>query len=714
MEQMDDLQKRYLKLLSEKYPTIASASTEIINLSAIMNLPKGTEHALSDIHGEADQFFHVLKNGSGAVRAKIDEEFGNSISMKDKKQLATLIYYPEKKLELIEKEEDDIEDFYRMTFHRLIRVCKRSQSKYTRSKVRKALPKDFAYIIEELLYEREDILNKEAYYNEIINTIIRINRAKEFIVAMCNLIQRLVVDHLHIVGDVFDRGPGAAAIMDRLMSYHSVDIQWGNHDVLWMGAASGHPACIANVIRISARYGNLNTLEDDYGINLMPLANFANTVYGDDSCSLFAIKHVEREDYSISQVEEEVEVKMHKAIAIIQFKLEGQLMMRRPEFHMADRLLLDKINYEKGSITIDGKEYDLLDHNFPTIDPKDPYALSPEEEDIMNRLVTAFKGCEKLQKHIQFFFKQGSLYLCYNDNLYYHGCVPFNEDGTFRDVTLKGKKYSGKALYDFLESCARKGYYMSSDPEERLYGQDIMWFIWSNEDSPVFGKEKMATFERYFINEPSLKEERKDYYYKLIEREDICDMILREFGMDPKRCHIVNGHMPVKFKKGESPIKGNGKLLIIDGGFSKAYAGVDYLGHVLPPQQGAQHIELIPLVFGDGEAPGLRQNGQVIIAPLGVVGVVGGGVRQPGQVPQAPAHQPAAALQVAVFAGSSAQHGGQGFCHRGLLSDHQSHLPLPPFLRWIFSVFWKRCCHRPEGSHNRRCNHSGTAFPAGR
>ena len=571
MEQMDDLQKRYLKLLSEKYPTIASASTEIINLSAIMNLPKGTEHALSDIHGEAEQFFHVLKNGSGAVRAKIDEEFGNSISMKDKKQLATLIYYPEKKLELIEKEEDDIEDFYRMTFHRLIRVCKRSQSKYTRSKVRKALPKDFAYIIEELLYEREDILNKEAYYNEIINTIIRINRAKEFIVAMCNLIQRLVVDHLHIVGDVFDRGPGAAAIMDRLMSYHSVDIQWGNHDVLWMGAASGHPACIANVIRISARYGNLNTLEDDYGINLMPLANFANTVYGDDPCSLFAIKHVEREDYSISQVEEEVEVKMHKAIAIIQFKLEGQLMMRRPEFHMADRLLLDKINYEKGSITIDGKEYDLLDHNFPTIDPKDPYALSPEEEDIMNRLVTAFKGCEKLQTHIQFFFKQGSLYLCYNDNLYYHGCVPFNEDGTFRDVTLKGKKYSGKALYDFLESCARKGYYMSSDPEERLYGQDIMWFIWSNEDSPVFGKEKMATFERYFINEPSLKEERKDYYYKLIEREDICDMILREFGMDPKRCHIVNGHMPVKFKKGESPIKGNGKLLIIDGGFSKAY-----------------------------------------------------------------------------------------------------------------------------------------------
>lgn len=388
---------------------------------------------------------------------------------------------------------------------------------------------------------------------------------------MCNLIQRLVVDHLHIVGDVFDRGPGAAAIMDRLMDYHSVDVQWGNHDVLWMGAASGHPACIANVIRISARYGNLNTLEDDYGINLMPLANFANSVYGDDPCELFGIKHVEREDVSISQVEEEVEVRMHKAIAIIQFKLEGQLMMRRPEFKMSDRLLLDKIDYEKGIITIDGKQYDLLDHHFPTIDPLNPYELSPEEADIMERLETAFMSCEKLQKHIQFLFKHGSLYLCYNDNLYYHGCVPFNEDATFRYVTLKGKKYAGKALYDFLESCTRKGYYMSSDPEERLYGQDIMWFIWSNVDSPVYGKEKMATFERYFINEPSLREERKDYYYKLIEREDICDMILREFGLDPKKSHIVNGHMPVKFKKGESPIKGNGKLLIIDGGFSKAY-----------------------------------------------------------------------------------------------------------------------------------------------
>ena len=562
----------YLTLLSQQYPTVKAASTEIIRLQSRQKLPKLTEHFMSDIHGEYESFLHILKNASGVIKDKITQIYGRTLSERDRQVLATLIYYPEQKLEYIKDEVDDINDWYKITLYRLIEICRVVASKYTRAKIREFLPEAFGSTIDELIHANTDYgSDKETYYNESISTIVELGQADDFIVEISTLIQTLAIGRLHIIGDIFDRGPRADIILDTLTKYHSVDIQWGNHDVLWMGAASGHPACIANVIRISARYGNLNTLEDDYGINLMPLANFANTVYGDDPCSLFAIKHVEREDYSISQVEEEVEVKMHKAIAIIQFKLEGQLMMRRPEFHMADRLLLDKINYEKGSITIDGKEYDLLDHNFPTIDPKDPYALSPEEEDIMNRLVNAFKGCEKLQKHIQFFFKQGSLYLCYNDNLYYHGCVPFNEDGTFRDVTLKGKKYSGKALYDFLESCARKGYYMSSDPEERLYGQDIMWFIWSNEDSPVFGKEKMATFERYFINEPSLKEERKDYYYKLIEREDICDMILREFGMDPKRCHIVNGHMPVKFKKGESPIKGNGKLLIIDGGFSKAY-----------------------------------------------------------------------------------------------------------------------------------------------
>lgn len=561
---------KYLKLLSKKYPTIASASTEIINLEAILNLPKGTEHVVSDLHGEADRFMHILKNGSGAVRAKIEEEFGHCMTMKDKKQLATLIYYPEQKLDLILKEEadEDIEDWYRITLHRLIRMCKRVFAKYTRSKVHKALPDDFAFIIEELIYERSEFDDKEAYYNEIITSIIRIDRARDFIVALCELIQNLVIDHLHIVGDIYDRGPKAVQIMDKLMSYHSVDIQWGNHDILWMGAASGHPACIANVIRICAKYGNLDTLEDDYGINLIPLANLAMQEYADDPCELFAVDH--RTD-EVSQIDVLLEKRMHKAISIIQFKLEGQLIKRRPEFLMKDRLLLDKIDHEKGVVYIDDKAYTMLDGHFPTIDPADPYRLSVSEQEAMDRIVHAFVKCEKLQAHTRFLFKEGSLYLTYNNILYYHGCVPFNEDGTFREVTLKGQTFKGRALYDFLEAYARKGYYMTNQPEEKLYGQDIMWFIWSNENSPVYGKEKMATFERYFLNDRGVQEEKKDYYYKLIEDEAVCRRIISEFGLDPETAHVVNGHMPVKLKSGESPVKGNGKLMIIDGGFSKAY-----------------------------------------------------------------------------------------------------------------------------------------------
>lgn len=568
MSEFNENDLRYLKLLSQKYPTIAAAATEVINLEAILNLPKGTEHVLSDLHGEADRFMHILKNGSGAIKVKIEEEFGHTLSMRDKKRLATLIYYPEQKLELIEKEEEDMDDWYAITLLRLIRMCTRVFSKYTRSKVRKALPKDFAYIIEELIYEREDFADKEDYYNEIISTIIRIHRAKDFIVALCELIQRLVIDHLHIVGDIFDRGPKAAKVMDCLMDYHSVDIQWGNHDVLWMGAASGHAACIANVIRICARYGNLDTLEDDYGINLIPLANLAMSAYAEDDCELFDVKH--RHD-EVSQIDIVLEKRMHKAISMIQFKLEGQLIMRRPEFHMKDRLLLDKIDYEEGVVYIDNEAYPMLDGYFPTIDPYDPYQLSPAEQDVMDRLTRAFVNCEKLQKHTQFLFKAGSLYLTYNNNLYYHGCIPFNEDGSFRSVNLKGHDYSGQELYDFLEAYARKGYYQTHDAEERSYGQDIMWFIWSNENSPVYGKEKMATFERYFLSDRGVQEERKNYYYKFIEQEEYCDKIIREFGLDPANAHVINGHMPVKFKSGESPVKGNGKLMIIDGGFSKAY-----------------------------------------------------------------------------------------------------------------------------------------------
>lgn len=565
---MDEKTIKYLELLAQRYPTIAAASTEIINLEAILNLPKGTEHVLSDLHGEADRFLHILKNGSGAIKIKIEEEFGPSLSMRDKKQLATLIYYPEAKLEMIEKQEEDIEDWYRITLHRLIRMCKRVSSKYTRSKVRKALPPDFAYIIEELLHEREDFPDKEDYYNEIIATIIRIDRAREFIIALCELIQRLVIDHLHIVGDIYDRGPKAVAILDKLMDYHSVDIQWGNHDVLWMGAASGHPACIANVIRICARYGNLDTLEDDYGINLIPLVTFASNTYKLDKCELFGVKQRQNE---VSQLDVDIEKKMHKAISVIQFKLEGQVILRRPDFKMEKRLMLDKINYENGTICIDGKDYPLKDSYFPTIDPNHPYDLSADEKDLMDRLIKAFLNCEKLQRHAKFLFSAGSLYLCYNNNLYFHGCIPFNEDGSFRSVTLHGASYKGKALYDFLEAYARKGYYMTNCPEEKGYGQDIMWYIWSSENSPVYGKAKMATFERYLLSDASLQEERKDFYYKLIEKEEICDKIIEEFGLDPKTAHVINGHMPVKSKAGENPVKGGGKLMIIDGGFSKAY-----------------------------------------------------------------------------------------------------------------------------------------------
>jgi len=568
---MSDLEIKYLKSLSALYPDIASVCTEIINSQAILNLPKGTEHFVSDIHGEYEQFLHVLKNGSGAIRYKIEDVFGNTLSAKDKRSLASLIYYPEEKLEDMihrEKNEEDLLDWYKITLNRLIAVCKETASKYTRSKLRKCLPNDFSYIMEELLSENNRVMDKEAYYNEIFATIIRLDRAKEFIIALSYLIQRLVVDQLHVIGDIFDRGPGAHIIMDRLMEYHSVDFQWGNHDIVWMGAASGHRACIANVIRLSARYNNLNVLEEGYGINLIPLARFALDTYADDPCECFDI-HADEEQQEKYEIE--LNMKMHKAIAIIQFKLEGQLIAKRPEFNMDSRRLLDKINYETGIITIDGKEYPLLDKNFPTIDPKDPYKLSESEEALMQRLKKAFKNCEKLQKHVRFLFSKGGLFLVHNSNLLYHGCVPLNEDGTFREVKIGKYTYSGKSLYEVLEYYARKGYYQQDNLEDYYYGQDIMWYIWSNENSPVYGKEKMATFERYFIDDKQIQQEKKDNYYQLIEKPEVADRIMIEFGLDPSEGHIINGHMPVQLKRGESPVKCGGRVLIIDGGFSKAY-----------------------------------------------------------------------------------------------------------------------------------------------
>lgn len=555
-----------LKSLAREYPNSAAAATEIINLQSILNLPKATEHFLTDIHGEDEQFRHVLRNGSGSVHYKIEEVFGHTISTKDKKSLATLIYYPEEKLEIVQKEEENLTDWYKITLHRLVQLVKRVSSKYTRSKVRKALPKDFAYVIEELIAEKEEIQDKEAYYNEIIHTIIRIGRAPQFIEALCHLTQRMVVDHLHIVGDIFDRGDGAHIIMDMLCDYHSVDIQWGNHDIVWMGAACGHWACIANVIRSAATYGNLSTLEDGYGINLLPLAAFALETYGDDTCEAFAIRHntnYNTKDLSLDQ-------KMHKAIAVMKFKLDGQVIMRNPWFKMDDRLVLNHIDYEKGTITLEGKKYSLLDTHFPTIDPQDPYRLSEAEVLVMERLEGAFVRCEKLQRHVRFMYSKGGMYKIYNGNLLYHGCVPMDENGELSKVQIFEEEYAGRELYDVLEHYAKRGYY-AKDVDERQAGQDILWYIWNGPGSPVFGKDKMTTFERYLVAEKETHKEKKNSYYRLLEQEEVVNRILDDFGLDKSNAHIINGHVPVEQIHGESPIKCGGKLLVIDGGFSKAY-----------------------------------------------------------------------------------------------------------------------------------------------
>ena len=567
MNEQQQMELKYLKSLANQYPNIAAASTEIINLQAILNLPKGTEHFMTDIHGEYEQFNHVLKNGSGAVRRQIDEEFGNTLSNKDKKSLATLIYYPQEKLDIIVQEEENIEDWYKITLHRLVQITKRVASKYTRSKVRKALPKDFSYIIEELITEKFDISDKEGYYNEIIHTIIRIGRAQDFIIALSNLIQRLVIDHLHIVGDIYDRGPGPHVIMDTLMNYHSVDIQWGNHDIVWMGAACGHLPCIATVIRIAVRYGSLDTIEDGYGINLIPLATFALDTYQDVNCDSFAIKY--NTYYNTKDLS--LDMKIHKAIAVMQFKLEGQMIKKHPEFEMDDRLLLDKINYEKKTVTVYGKEYAMKDTEFPTVDPSDPYNLTPDEEQVMARLQQAFLKCEKLQRHVRFLYSNGGLYKIHNSNLLYHGCVPLDEEGNFKSVNVDGRRYRGRELYDVLDNYARKGYYAKNDSIGMRKAQDYIWYTWAGPNSPVFGKDKMTTFERYFIEDKEAHKETKNSYYSMLDDEEILNRILTEFGLDTKKSHIINGHVPVELKKGETPIKCDGKLLIIDGGFSKAY-----------------------------------------------------------------------------------------------------------------------------------------------
>ncbi|AUN13998.1 fructose-1 [[Clostridium] sordellii] len=559
---------RYLNLLSKQYPTISQAANEIINLESILNLPKGTEHFLSDIHGESEPFVHVLRNGSGVVKRKIEELFGDSIMESEKKTLATLVYYPEQKLEIVLKEEENIDDWYKVTLHRIVELCRYASTKYTKDKVRKYLPKDFAYIIEELLNTDCNIDHKKKYYQQIINTIIDTDRSKEFITAISKLIQRLVIDRLHIIGDIYDRGPRPDIIIDTLMDYHSVDIQWGNHDILWMGAAAGQKVCIANALRISARYANLDIVEDIYGINILPLATFALNIYKDDPCEAFLPKISEGE-YNKSEIS--LIAKMHKAISIIQFKLEHEIIKRRPEFNMNHRCLLEKINYERGIITLKGKEYKLKDTNFPTIDPKNPYKLTKEEEVVIDKLKSSFINSEKLQKHTSFLFSKGSIYLNFNSNLLFHGCIPLNEDGSFKKFTIEGIEYKGKELMDKFDSLAREGYFYREGNSQKEYGMDIMWYLWTGEASPLFGKDDMATFERYFIKEKETHKENKNAYFKLRDTENMCNMIFEEFGLDKKESHIINGHVPVECKKGESPMKANGKLIAIDGGFSRAY-----------------------------------------------------------------------------------------------------------------------------------------------
>ena len=576
---MTDLQKykkptteadrRILELLSQNFPNISAASTEIINLEAILNLPKGTEHFVADVHGEYEAFRHILKNASGNIKRKVIELFGATMRDSEIKELCSLIYYPGPKLELIKQSEHNLANFYQITLNQLVKVMRSVSSKYTRSKVRKALPKSYAYIIEELLHETPDDVKKQAYFTRIIETIILTGQADDFIEAMCNVIQRLSIDQLHILGDIYDRGPGAHLIMDMLQDYPHYDIQWGNHDIVWMGAAAGNEACIANVLRMSLRYANMTTLEEGYGINLVPLATFAMETYKDDPCTYFMPKvegGVADADKTMTLL-----AQMHKAIAVMQFKIEGQLIDRHPEWNMDDRKLLSNIDYDRGVITIDGNEYQLRDNHLPTVDPEDPYRLTDEEASIVARLRHSFLVSDKLQAHMDRMVSRGSMYGVYNGNLLYHASMPLNADGTLKMININGHVVKGREMLDYIGAMVRSAYNDPSDSEEARYAVDYFWYLWCGPESPLFDKSRMTTFERYFIADKATHEEKKGNYYTLRDKPEVCDMILDEFNVKGNHRHIINGHVPVKVGRGENPIKADGKLMVIDGGFAKAY-----------------------------------------------------------------------------------------------------------------------------------------------
>jgi len=560
-------QQKYLKLLSKDYKNINEVAEEIINLQAIINLPKGTEIFLSDIHGEYEPFVHILNNGGGIIKNKINDIFGDSITKKERATLATLIYYPEEKLKLMKQEIGDIEEWYTITLYRLIEVAKKVSSKYTRSKVRKAIDNGFEYVIDELLHSQAiNEEDKERYYKAIIKNIIDLKQADSFIIAISDLIKRMAIDHLHIIGDIYDRGKHPDLVIEKLKKFHSVDIQWGNHDICWMGASCGNQASIATVVRNCARYNNIEILEEGYGINTRPLSTFALETYQNDACLNFMPKVYDDNKYDNS--DKATIAKIHKAITIIQFKLEGQLIKKHPEYHMENRLLLDKMNLEKGYVILEGKKYELKDTNFPTLNPEDVYQLTKEEAEVVERLCESFRHSQKLNEHMKFIYQKGELYTIFNSNLLFHACIPMKENGEFKEVEFLGRKVSGKEYFDLANETIKEVFYKEEKQQDLV---DIMWFLWISSDSPFFGKSKMATFESYFIQDKQTHKEEKNPYYYLANQEEICDKILKAFGLEGEEAHIVNGHIPVKAKDGESPLRANGKMLVIDGGFAKSY-----------------------------------------------------------------------------------------------------------------------------------------------
>ena len=559
----------YLKLLSREYPNIRAAASDIINLQAICGLPKGTEYFFSDLHGEHEAFIYLLRSSSGIIREKIRETFGHIISEEDEVRLANLIYYPEKMINQIKQANEYTEDWQKTAVYRLVQICREVSSKYTRSKVRKKMPREFSGVIDELLYVDNTDDNKTEYYSELINTLIDVRVADSFIVVICSLIRSLTIDNLHILGDIFDRGPRPDIILEELMHFHDVDIQWGNHDISWMGAATGNRACICNVLRMALGYNGFDVLEDGYGINLRPLSMFAERVYRDDPCTCFLPQILDKNIYDA--VDPKLAAKMHKAIAVLQYKEEGQIIKRHPEYGMEERILLSAIRYDRGTVTIDGKEYPMRDRNFPTVDPADPLRLTDEEEELLHTLELSFRHNARLHEHVRFLYSNGSMYKCCNSNLLYHGCIPMTENREFDGLMVGGKMYRGKELMDFIDTQVKNAYFLPEDAPEKEACRDFMWYLWNGAKSPVFGKDKNRSFEHYFIEDPEVMRETMNPYYQLSEEEETCDMILKEFGLPTKGSHIINGHMPVKIKSGETPIRAGGKLFIIDGGLSKAY-----------------------------------------------------------------------------------------------------------------------------------------------